>query len=363
MLANLKVRAMQVQAPPHPVKIQSLITVNDFRRYTPRVIQPLRPPPIRPSAPVQRQLPSILSKPSLVPPRLEYKKIVPQHQYNAPGVVPPPLPKIVPAPPRQPTKSLHQLPPSPIPFQRPVNSPRSQPVIVKTSYPPAKPAYTTVATLRNIGTGRILIMIAAGPSVNEVDFNPIKGHPLVDVMCINQPHQALWPTKFWAFCDHSQYNRNKALWESFNGIIINSTNVRARKNNQYVLNSKPGKGFSLDASSGYHIGRSSTYANMQVAHFMNYSKIYIFGVDMTDVGGVMHYYGQNPDVANEVRKQRFADEAEHYLWMARNVSEVIRNKFTFCSSYNPWPFMNHFARLDQKEAVADVLKYAKSVQK
>lgn len=359
MLDKLRVRAMQVQAPPRPVKIQSLISVNDFRRNTPRVVAPLRPPPIYPRAPVQRQLPSIQSRPVLQAPKIEFKAIIPQNQVNAPGIRQQALPKIVPAPPRVVDIPVQQ----PIPVNRPVNSPRAQPVVMKSSYPPPKPAYTAITALKNIGQNRVLVMIAAGPSVNEVDFNPLKADSLIDVMCINQPHPVLWPTKFWAFCDHSQYNRNMQIWEAFTGIIINSTNVRARKNNQYVLNSKPGKGFSTELTTGYHIGRSSTYANMQVAYYMNYSRIFIFGVDMTDVGGLMHYYGQNPDVANEVRKPRFTDEAEHYMWAAKNVSEQIRNRFVFCSSYNPWPFMEHFPRLDHKIAVGEVMQYAKSIQK
>ncbi len=208
---------------------------------------------------------------------------------------------------------------------------------------------------KNIGNGRILIMIAAGPSVGEVDFGPIKDHPLIDVMCINQPHNFLWPTKFWAFCDDSQRVRNIDIWNNYNGVIFNSTHVKANKSNQLVFKSRVGKGFELDISNGYHIGRSSTYANMQVAHYMGYDKIYIFGIDMTDKDGVMHYYGQNPDVQNITRKGRFNAEAEHYLYAAQTLSKETRDKFVICSSINPWEFVKYFSRLDNKIAIQEIL--------
>jgi hypothetical protein len=209
--------------------------------------------------------------------------------------------------------------------------------------------------LKNIGKGRILIMIAAGPSVIEVNFDKIKDNPLIDFMCVNQPHKAVWPSKFWAFCDHTQYRRNTDVWNKYNGIIINSTNVRARKENQIVLRNKPGKGFAKDVVGGYHIGRSSTYANMQVAYYMNYDKVYVFGVDMCSINGRMHYYGQNPDVSNDAREKRFAAEAEHYWFASQHLSGSERQRFVFCSSYLKWPFVKHFPQLDHSAAVDTIL--------
>jgi hypothetical protein len=214
-------------------------------------------------------------------------------------------------------------------------------------------------SLRNIGTGRILIMIAAGPSVNEVDFTPIKNHKFIDTMCINKPHPQVWPATYWAFCDHTQYLRNEEKWREYStGLIINSPNVTARKANQILIKVRHGKGFSQNIADGYHIGRSSTYANMQTALFMNYDKIYVFGVDMCEVNGQLHYYGNNPDVAPDNRKGRFTHEADNYLHAAQALSPEIRGKFIFCSTYCPWKFMEFFTRLDQKIAIEEILKVA-----
>jgi hypothetical protein len=41
--------------------------------------------------------------------------------------------------------------------------------------------------------------------------------------------------------------------------------------------------------------------------------------------------------------------------MASKLPDSIRNKFYFCSSYNPWPFVNMFNKLDHKEAIDKIL--------
>jgi len=177
-------------------------------------------------------------------------------------------------------------------------------------------------------------------------------------MCINKPNPQVWPATYWAFCDHSQYRRNKETWETYNGIILNSTNVRARKPNQIVIPSRPSHGFSHEISRGYHIGRSSTYAAMQIISYLDYDKAYLFGVDMTNVGDKLHFYGQNPDVSNEKRKQRFAAEAQHYQWAATHLHEHHRQRYIFCSNHNPWPFTKHFPTHDHTTALQHILQQA-----
>lgn len=215
-----------------------------------------------------------------------------------------------------------------------------------------------VQKLKDTGVGKILVMVAPGPSILEADLTKLKDHPYIDIMCINKPQPPVWPSKFWAFCDHTQYTRNQDTWGSYEGIILNSPNVTARKANQIIIRTKQGKGFSKDLSTGYYIGRSSTYANMQAAHYMNYDTVYIFGLDMAEVNGKLHSYGVNPDVSPENRKSRFAAEAEHYLFAGQNLPEDVRKKFIICSSYNPWDFCKYFGRLDQKIAVDTILEAA-----
>lgn len=353
------------KAPPRPAKIN----ISDFKKFTPKTIQrqPISAHVIQswqkkptPALPVIRQAtPALLVRQQLplIPPIIKpaMKPVEQSLQKRAFVINAPKLKMTILQAPPQPSQAQR------VDIQKPISTPirKQQPTIVRMGSPLIRPAGTgNVSDLKNIGSGRILIMIAAGPSVKEIDFSSIKEHSKIDFMCINKPLEDIWPVKFWAFCDHTQFLRNVSIWDRFEGIVINSANVQARRPRQYIIPSKPGKGFSLDASSGYHIGRSSTYANMQVAFYMNFNKIFICGIDMAAVNNQMHFYGQNPDVSNDRRKERFATEAESYLWAGQNLSQNVKDRFTFCSTYNPWPFMDMFPRLDQKLMIDEVKKLA-----
>ena len=229
-----------------------------------------------------------------------------------------------------------------------------------------------VKTMKNIGVGKVLVMIACGPSVKEAPLEILADHNKIHFMAINNPygyyknrvpkgHDKIWPTNYWCFCDHSQYNRNKDAFNTYDGKLINSTGVRGHHPNQIVVKNKGGKGFSRDLLNGYHIGRSSTFANMQVAFYMGYDKIYVFGLDMAEVDGKLHHYGVNPDVAPSNRKQRFQGESTYYDFMTKNLKPVELDKFVLCSTYNPWPFTKKFNKLDQKIAPKKILEYAQGI--
>ncbi len=81
------------------------------------------------------------------------------------------------------------------------------------------------------------------------------------------------------------------------------------------------------------------------------------------VNGKLHFYGQNPDVDPEQRKQRFAKEATFYDHAADIMTPEERLKFTFCSSYNQWSFVDKYGRLDHKEAIDHILTHAERLQK
>lgn len=217
-----------------------------------------------------------------------------------------------------------------------------------------------IMALHGSGHGKILVMVACGPSVLEVQLEKLKGVPNVDIMCINKPDKRVWPTKFWAFCDQSQYERNKDYWNNYGGIVVNASSVRVRHDKQVLIKNLPAKGFSRDIAKGYHIGRSSTYANLQVAMWMGYDKVYVFGLDMCAVGGKMHHYGKNPDVTDEQRLDRFKRESENYLNAAREIlTPAEREKIVLCSNYNPWEFTSFFPKLDHLKAVDEIIAAAK----
>jgi hypothetical protein len=223
-----------------------------------------------------------------------------------------------------------------------------------------------VAQLRDVGKGRILIVVGNGPSISEAPLDKLKGVELIDIMSINKPDKRLWPTRWWSICDHTQYLRNPDNWNDTRTHVITATSVRVkdRTENRTIVRIKQGIGFSRDLMQGYHIGRSTVYANMQTAHYMNYDKVFIFGLDMCadPKTGKLHHYGTNPDVSPNIRKDRFKHEANSYQWAADNLTENERDRYVICSAWNPWPFANRFNRLDHKTAVDDILKLVEQIK-
>lgn len=211
--------------------------------------------------------------------------------------------------------------------------------------------------LKNVGKLKALIIIGNGPSINEIDLSVLKHKHRIHTLSINRPDPRLWPTDYWAFFDSSQIRRHKALWDAYDGIIFNSTAIKEQKTKSMQFKNLGGKGFSLEAVRGINIGRSSVYAAMQIALWMNYQEIFIFGCDMNPNGlnGQLHFYGDNPDVNPAVRKNRFKSEAEYYEWAADQLDETYRKKFYFCSEYNTWDFVNSYINISHRTAIELIL--------
>ena len=208
--------------------------------------------------------------------------------------------------------------------------------------------------LKNMGVGKILLIIGNGPSHTEADLPRLVCEG-IDIMSINKPDDRIWPTKYWMYCDNSQTTRHRALWSSYNGTIINSSSIRDIRPNTIRIKSSHGYGFSRNLKDGIFIGRSSVYSAIQVGVYMNYDHIYVFGCDMATVNGKLYPWGSNPDVSDGSRVERFATEAKFYNWMGDNLAQEIRNKITFCTRYNPWPFIKKFEKLDHVEAIDIIL--------
>lgn len=206
-----------------------------------------------------------------------------------------------------------------------------------------------------------MVIVACGPSVAEANLAALAGNPRIDTMTINKPQAPLFPTTFWAFCDHSQYARNKVAFESYDGILINSSSIRVPHKKQILVRNRSGKGFSKDLTQGFYIGRSTTYANMQTALWMGYNRIYIFGCDMGEVNGRMWSYGNNPDVNAQNRAQRFAAESQHFTHGVSTLNEEQRSRFYICSTYNRWPWVKKLNQRNQRTVHEEILEYASSL--
>lgn len=215
-----------------------------------------------------------------------------------------------------------------------------------------------VVELRGVGKGKILVIVGNGPSVNEIDLKALASHHSIDLMSINKPVANVWPTKYWLFCDQTQYVRHEGLWADYQGVIFNTTSIKHRKHNSIQIKNIGNFGFSVDMARGFHVGRSSVYAAMQVAAYLDYDHVYIVGCDMSLVNGSAHFFGANPDVSPESRAARFDNEAKHYEYAAGMLSAAIREKYTFCSGYNRYNFVDKFNRMNHVGAVEQILSRA-----
>jgi hypothetical protein len=225
--------------------------------------------------------------------------------------------------------------------------------------PNASPAdVERVRNLRGAGAQRLLVILGNGPSLMEIDPIPLKAESNIDLLSINKPDGRVWPTRYWAFFDQSQLIRHRDLWYNYDGYLFNSTSIQQRRPGTIQFKNIHDMGFSLDLMAGVYIGRSSVYAAMQIGLWMGYEHIYIVGCDMCEVDGKLHFYGRNPDVDPAVRRGRFDQEASYYEDAAQRLPEEVRRRFTFCSAYNSYPFVEKYGRLDHKIAVAEIVAKA-----
>jgi len=215
-----------------------------------------------------------------------------------------------------------------------------------------------IRNLRGLGHQRLLVIVANGPSLAEIDPTPLKRETNIDILSINKPDSRLWPTRYWAFFDQSQLSRHRDLWYGYDGYLFNSTSIQQRRPGTIQFKNIHDMGFSLDLLAGLYIGRSSVYAAMQIGLWLDYDHIYIVGCDMCEVDGKLHFYGRNPDVDPAIRKSRFDQEASYYDSAAKTLAEELRRRFTFCSAYNPYPFVEKYGRLDHKIAIAEIVATA-----
>jgi len=229
---------------------------------------------------------------------------------------------------------------------------------------PTPESHGRIRSLRNVGLGKILVIIANGPSILEAKLEELKHHR-IHTMMINRPFEPVWPTTYWSLYDAAQFRLNSHFWDHYGGICINSTSIGRQTDKSLQIKNIGGKHFSRDMTAGICIGMSSTYGNMQIAHWMGYSHTYIFGVDMskTAIDGKYHHYGTNTAVDMNKRIAKFDNEAKYYDEGAKQLSDEERSKYTFCSSYLQYPFKDKFKHLDHRLAVPIILEHAESLSR
>ena len=127
-------------------------------------------------------------------------------------------------------KKLKEVPVVTVPHRLRIHD-RKTPSTIKYITKDSVPAsHNKLLALRGRYSGRILIIVANGPSINEVDLPRLSSIAKADFMSINKPDDRIWPTEHWLFCDSSQFRRHQGLWSDCNGYIFNSTAIHQQKN-------------------------------------------------------------------------------------------------------------------------------------
>lgn len=214
-----------------------------------------------------------------------------------------------------------------------------------------------ISRLKGIGANKALVIIGNGPSISTINLGELKDRRNIDICSINNPDMRVWPTQYWCFFDNSQYRRHKELLSEFKGTLVTGSSIESCHPNHLRLKNLGNQSFSTDLMKGISIGRSSVFAAMQLAEWMQYQEVFIFGVDMDAKGidGKLHFYGTNPDVPPHVRIERFKAEADCFMHVVNNVSEERRRSIHFCSEYNSWPFVRHFSNHSASEGLESLL--------
>jgi hypothetical protein len=131
------------------------------------------------------------------------------------------------------------------------------------------PDLEAIRGLRDIGAGRTLVILATGPSVNEVaDLDRLRDHPRIDTLAVNRALPDLDPT-FLIFQDAEARMRLKDYLPSYGGIVLSALRASPPDQlNTVRFEARAGTGFSRELTQGVYCGKSTTYAAVQWALWM-----------------------------------------------------------------------------------------------
>ncbi len=203
----------------------------------------------------------------------------------------------------------------------------------------------------NVGKGKILAMFANGPSILKAPIEKLMDLENVDTMTLKRPDDRCFPTTAWVMPDIRDINRMAPWLRTYEGKLFTSNHKIERlpgsKSKVFIkgqtrLSIKPGTGFTKDILGPIFSGYSSAYIGLQVAFYMGYESIYIFGLDMCDVDGEAYSYPKEENTqypGQESREKMFSLEANAFLFAFDNVlDEDDKGKIILCTENNPHEF-------------------------
>lgn len=207
-------------------------------------------------------------------------------------------------------------------------------------------------------SNKCVYILANGPSVNDFDLSLLKNSDVIGMngsSILSKQHN--FQQKYYVLSDRRfLLNKEKKHLASRDMIGNNCFRIldsrlydldeNEQKKTTYYVKSIGKNGFSTNLSIGYYFGCTTTMLAIQLAYFLNYTTIYLLGVDLNWTIAVKRFYSESrPQIPDEFRSIQIDN-----IVNANSVLNTFNIKLYSCSavsllrSYIPYkPFAESFS--------------------
>ncbi len=138
---------------------------------------------------------------------------------------------------------------------------------------------------KDIHQGKRLFILASGPSLSKVDFEPLRRRM---VMGLNRS-ALLFPDT------HYHCTMDQRLFDEHPDVLRQTRYLFTLKGRPWgtPLSLLGSEGFSWDLEQGIYSGYTVSYFALQVAVYMGFSEIFYLGLDLRHESGKTHFFGND----------------------------------------------------------------------
>lgn len=144
--------------------------------------------------------------------------------------------------------------------------------------------------------GRVVVVVASGPSLTLADVNACRGRAAVIVVNDNW-RRAPWADALYA-ADPEWWDHHRGVTQ-FRGMRVTQDKGAAERWGLHHVHGRRAKGFALKPGH-VHWGDNSGYQSIDLAFGYGARRVVLLGFDMQSTGGKSHWFGDHPP---EIRRQ------------------------------------------------------------